>query len=925
LVVEFGLLGDVEVRVDGRVVDVGHARQRCVLAALLVDANRLVPVDVLVDRVWGEQVPHRARNAVAGYVSRLRQVLPDGVRITGRQGGYVLTADPLSVDLHRFDHLVARARFEPDRASALLTEALGLWRGEPFSTLDTPWLAGVRSGLESRRLAALLDRNDLALDQGRHTELLAELEAAAAASPLDERLAGQLMLALYRSGRQADALLRYEQVRVRLAEELGTDPGPALRLLHKQMLTADACLTISSPGVVSRPVPRQLPAPPRSFAGRGRELAALDTIMIGRHPIVLSGTAGVGKTALAVHWAHRVADRFPDGQLYVNLRGFDPSGAVMTPGEAVRAFLDALDIDPQRIPASLDAQASLLRTALAGRRVLVVLDNARDADQVRPLLPGTPGCLVLVTSRNRLAGLVATHGAYPLALDLLSTGEAHDLLVDRLGVDRLRAEPEVADEIIARCAGLPIALTIVAARVACTSFPLRAIAAELRGGLDPFDGGDAATDVRAVFSWSYHALAPAPARLFRLLGLHPGQDTDALAAASLAGLTADVARPLLAELIQANLLAEHVPGRYTFHDLLHAYASHLSHTIDSQQQRRAATSRVLDHYLHNGHTAALQLGTPNSPLMPEPTQPEVTPDRHTGHEQAMRWFTSEYRTMLSAIGHIGAAGYDAHVWQLTWTLSTFLDRQGHWHDMAAAAHAAVAAADRLADPAVQAWARRVLARTYTRLDLFDDADSQLRDALVLYHQSADLGGQADTHHLLAILSWRWKRLPRALDHARQCLGLSRAIGDRSREATAMNGVGWFQALLGDHKSAVDTCTQALALQEEIGDLHGQATTSDSLGYAHHHLGHHGLAIACYLKAITLARYLGDRYQEADTLRNLGDTYLATGNTQAARDTWQQALAILGELDHPDAEQVRSRLATLADATPNTPSVSQQSR
>jgi hypothetical protein len=289
-----------------------------------------------------------------------------------------------------------------------------------------------------------------------------------------------------------------------------------------------------------------------------------------------------------------VADRFPDGQLYVNLRGFDPSGAVMTPGEAVRAFLDALDIDPQRIPAALDAQASLLRSALAGKRVLVVLDNARDADQVRPLLPGSPGCLVLVTSRNRLAGLVATHGAYPLALDLRSTGEAHDLLVDRLGVDRLRAEPDVADEIISRCAGLPIALTIVAARVACTSFPLRAIAAELRGGLDPFDGGDSATDVRAVFSWSYQALEPAQARLFRLLGLHPGPDVSAAAAASLFG---SPVRPLLAELTRAHLLTEHQPGRYVFHDLLRAYAIEQAQLHDSAAERRAATGRLHDHYV----------------------------------------------------------------------------------------------------------------------------------------------------------------------------------------------------------------------------------------------------------------------------------------------------------------------------------------
>lgn len=675
-------------------------------------------------------------------------------------------------------------------------------------------------------------------------------------------------------------------------------------------------------------VPRQLPAALCHFTGREAEQAELD-LVLDRAPVagaaliaVISGTAGIGKTTLAVHWAHRTADQFPDGQLYVNLRGFAASGAVMEPGEAVRLFLDALHVPPERIPADLEAQAALYRSNLAGRRMLLVLDNARDSAQVRPLLPATPGCLVLVTSRGQLTSLIAVNGAHPVTLNLLTDEEARSLLSRRLGSERVAAEPSAVAEIVTRCAHLPLALSLVAARAAVRpAVTLRLLADELsdtRQRWQTLTTDDPTVDPRTVFSWSYDALTPPAARMFRLLGLHPGHDTDTLAAASLAGLVADVARPLLAELTQTNLLAEHTAGRYVFHDLLHAYASHLSHAIDSERQRRAATTRVLDHYVHSGYAAALLLGTPNSPLMPEPAQPDITPDRPTGHEQAMRWFTSEYQTMLTAIGHIGAAGYDTHTWQLTWTLWTFLDRQGHWHDMAAAARAAVAAADRLAVPAVQAWARRVLARAYTRLNLFDEAESQLQDALGLCHQPADLAGQAEAHQFLAILSWRWNRLPQALDHAQQCLDLSRAVGDRGRQATALNGVGWFQALLGDYESALDTCAQALVLHEKTGDLHGQAGTYDSLGYAHHHLGHHDQAVACYLKAISLAQYIGDRYQEADTLRKLGETHLATGDTRTALDTWQQALAILGELNHPDAEQVRTRLATLTEATPSTP-------
>lgn len=558
---EFGLLGAVEVRVGGRDLDVGHARQRCVLAALLVDANRLVPVDVLVDRVWGEQVPHRARNAVAGYVSRLRQVLPGEVRIAGRQGGYALTADPMSVDLHRFGLLVQRARVEPGNAVALLTDALGLWRGEPFSTLDTPWLASVRSALEARRLAALLDRNDLVLEQGRHTELLADLDALAEVFPLDERLAGQLVLALYRCGRQADALWRYERIRARLADELGADPRHELRSLHRKILTAELA-------------PPVRPVPPRSreFTGRARELAALDAALSGRRPVVaVTGMAGVGKTALAVQWAHRVADRFPDGQVHVDLRGFG-SEVALTPAEAMRTVLEAVS-----------ASTREYRNALADKRVLIVLDNARDAQQVRPLLTGGPGCLVVITSRNRLTGLVATDGVNPVVVEPLSTEDSRQLLADRLGTPLDSA----AEEVITRCAGLPLALTVVAARAVCTGFPLRVIVEELRAGLDSFDGGDSAADVRTAFSWSYRALGPEAARLFRLLGPHPGPDISAENAAVLFGTPR--VRPLLAELTRAHLLVERRPGLFVLHDLLRAYAVELAGELSRSEQRPPGT------------------------------------------------------------------------------------------------------------------------------------------------------------------------------------------------------------------------------------------------------------------------------------------------------------------------------------------------
>jgi tetratricopeptide (TPR) repeat protein len=676
----------------------------------------------------------------------------------------------------------------------------------------------------------------------------------------------------------------------------------------------------SRPPATADGVPRQLPTASRHFSGRHDELAELDLFLdqapaTGAVPVIaISGTAGVGKTTLAVFWAHRIADRFPDGQLYVNLRGFDENAAVMDPVEAVRRFLNALNVAPDRIPAEADAQAALYRSQLAGRRMLLVLDNARDSAQVRPLLPGAPGCFVLVTSRSQLTSLIAADGAHPLTLDLLTGEESRLLLSRRLGAGRVAAEPAAVKEIITSCARLPLALALISARAAVRpAVPLGLLADELRDAQrrwQTLTDNDPTSDVRAVFSWSYQALTPAAARLFRLLGLHPGQDTDALAAASLAGLPVRVARPLLDELTQGSLLVEYIPGRYTFHDLLRAYATHLTHETDPEDQRRAATGRVLDHYLYSAYTAALLLATPDGLVTLGSAPSEITPERHADYQHGMLWFTAEFRVILASIGHAAAAGYETRAWQLTWAVSTFLDRQGHWHDWALACLASVATADRLDDPAIQAWARRTLARAYTRLGRFDEADTQLRDALRLYQQSADKAGQADTHHYLTILLSRRNRLADALEHARQFVALSRAVGHPRREALALNAVGWIQALLGDPQSALTPCEQALALHQKLDDRHGQAHTWDSLGYAHHHLGHHVQAITCYQNALTMVRYLGDRFQEAETLGNLGDTHSAMGDPRAAYRAWREALTILDELNHPGAEQVRAKLAGL---------------
>src|SRR5262249_52223542 len=437
--------------------------------------------------------------------------------------------------------------------------------------------------------------------------------------------------------------------------------------------------------------------------GRAGELAILTDLLRGwtdcggaegGGTVVISaigGTAGVGKTALAVYWAHRVADRFPDGQLHVNLRGFDPSGQVMAPAEAGRRFLDALQVPPERVPVDLDAQAALYRSQLAGRRMLVVLDNARDTAQVRPLLPGAPTCLVVVTSRNQLTGLVATDGAHPVTLDLLTDDEARQLLAQRLGADRVAAEPAAVEQIITRCAHLPLALALVAARAAIRPHAgLRVLAEELRDTghrWQMLTGDDPASDVQAVLPCSYQALTPDAARLFRLLGLHPGPALAAAAAASLAGLPPSAVRPVLAELTGASLLVEHTAGRYTFHDLLRAYATDLARRMDTDQHRHTATVRMLDHYLHTAYTADRLLQPARAPPARTPPAPDVTPQQPTGHQQALDWFPVQHPVLVAPIEQAAATGFAIPTWQLTWTLRTFLDRRGHWHDQAATGRA----------------------------------------------------------------------------------------------------------------------------------------------------------------------------------------------------------------------------------------------
>ncbi len=948
------LLGPVRWETAAGQLDLGTVKQRTVLAALAVESGRLVAWAELVDRVWDGASSTGSHRALYTYVSRIRRLLEalDGaadhggpVRLARRSGGYLLHLDPDEVDLHRFHRLAAAAddsRCPDGERARLLSEALALWHGRPLADLPGDWAARNREAWCRRRLDVMVAWAEARVRLGEPAAVIGPVQELAAEYPLAEPLTGVLIRALVAAGRDADALHCYAAYRARVIDELGAEPGAELRDLHEAVLRATVPRSRRASSTLApalarateagRPVPAQLPADTPGFAGRLAELTTLDSLLpwpgggpqerYAEHAVAtavvisaVSGSAGVGKTALVIHWAHRVADRFPDGQLYVNLRGFDPGGRVVEPAEAVRGFLDALGVPSERVPLGLDPQAALYRSLLAGRRMLVVLDNARDAEQVLPLLPGTPTALAVVTSRNQLTSLVAAQAAHPVMLDLLTPAEASELLVRRLGADRVAAEPEAVDQIIARCARLPLALTIAAARAAQSGFPLASLAEELavtEGRLDALSAGEPGSRLRAVFSWSYATLSPGAARLFRLLGLHPRPDITAAAAGSLAGCAPAAVRALLAELAGASLLAERVPGRYTCHDLLRAYAGELALSLDSDGERHAAIRRMLDHYLHGAHNAdrVLNRARDRMPLPLQEPAPGATAENHADHARAMAWFDVEQPTLLAAVDHALAHGLDTHGWQLAWSLDTFLYRQGHWHELALTWQAALAAAGRLADPSAQAYAQRSLARVATRQGRYQDALAHHQQALQMYTRAGDLAGQAYTHHVLAML-WERQHLPdRALDHARHALALYQAAGHQRGQAAAYNAVGWYHALLGDHHNALTFCQRALALHQQLGDRDGEAHTWDSLGYAHHLAGHHPEAADRYQHALDLFHELGDHYQQAASLARLGDTHLAAGDHTAAHGAWQHALDILSDLDHAEADTLRQRLIQL---------------
>jgi len=636
--------------------------------------------------------------------------------------------------------------------------------------------------------------------------------------------------------------------------------------------------------------PQQLPAEVAGFVGRTEALAELDALLAAGVPAVaISGAAGIGKTSLAVHWAHRRGDRFPDGRLYVNLRGFT-GDQEMTSAEAIRGFLDALGVAPAELPSGPEAQAARYRALVRGRRLLVVIDNARDPAQVRPLLTAA---FTVVTSRNQLTGLIVTDGARPLVLDVLPMTDSRALLTARLGT----GDPAALDQIARLCAGLPLALSIVAARARQSGFPLPLIAAELAADhpLDALTAGDAATDLRTVFSWSYAALSEPAARLFRLLSVGTGPDLSGAAAAVLAGSDASAVRRLLTELVGASLVTTPAPDRYVLHDLVRAYAQSLL----SEPERRAGASRLLDHYAAGALAVSLLMQPHRDPIPIDPIAGRSFP----GLPAATEWLATEYVNLLAAVRQGADLGLDAQVYQIVWGMNLYLRQRGDWRDWNQAWRFAREAARRMDHPAARALAERGLATADVVTGRPDDALRRLRRALAFSGDAGDLVGQAQTHLQICHVRVQTHDPQTALDHAHQAMALFEGVGDDRGMAGALNAAGWCLVQLGDHRGAIEHCERAVAPHRQLNHPYGEALDLDSLGLAHSRLGEHDAAIRYYERTVVIYRDADDRLGEARALIGLADAFAAAGRSDLAQDARQSAHDTLTALGHPAADAV----------------------
>ena len=888
--VEYRLLGPVEVWIGGRRVDAGQPRQRAVLAALLVDVGRVVPVETLIARVWGPVVPEHARATLRTHLSRIRRLLDQAAEcgtvaeLSRVSGGYLLRVDSDQIDLHLFRRLAETAG-----PVASLRAALALWRGQPLAGIDGEWAARMREIWGRERVDAAVSWARVELAEPNPRAVLASLAELAGENPLVESVTEVLMLALHAAGRTSEALDVYARIRSQLAEELGTDPGPELQALHQSLLRGEV-ETAPAAGA-SRQVPRQLPAAAQLFTGRTVELADLGKVHDASTVVItaIDGMAGVGKTALAVQAAHQMVDRYPDGQLFIDLHGYTDGVAPVEPGDALDWMLRALGVPGERIPSDLGQRAGLYRSRLAEQRMVIVLDNAATEAQVTPLLPGAPGCVVLVTSRRRLAGLDNTH---TLSLDTLPAADAVALFRGSVSEGRLAGQPpEALAELVELCGRLPLAIRIAAARLRShPAWDLPHLVRRLRDQqhrLVELEAGQ--RSVTVALDLSYQDLDADVQRAYRLLGLHAGTCIDAYAAAALVDRAMPATGRLLEQLLEAHLLEEPVPGRYRFHDLTRAHAAHTATGDETERAARGAVDRLLDYYRHAA-AVAMDAAYPYE----RERRPRVPPVRTpvpvlSEPAAALGWLDGELANLLAAARYAGEHDWPAHLLHLSTILHRHLRSRGLYHDARSLHQQALSAARATGDQAGELDALAGLGHIHRFHGRYERAADHLRQARRLARVTGNQATELDALAGLGNIHLLRGRHERAADHFRQALDLARASGHGTGEWVALTGLGNIHMLQGRYEQAADHLGRALRLARAAGHHNSELEALVGLGIVHRRQGLYGPAADHFQQALRLAQATGSRNGEQAALTGLGTVHRIQGRYEQANDYYQRLL------------------------------------
>ncbi|MGE5291786.1 MAG: AfsR/SARP family transcriptional regulator [Micromonosporaceae bacterium] len=977
----FRILGPLEIWSGQAWSGIGAPKWRALLAALLLNPGRAVSVDRLIAELWGDEPPAKATNVVAVYVLRLRRLIgdPDGRVLVTRAPGYQIVLDPGDLDAALFTDLVAQGRQalnagDADRASAVLTEALGLFRGQPLADVPSSELVAAETDrIEESRIAALEMRSEAEIECGRAAEVVGDLRRLTADHPLREELWALLLRALDGAGRQAEALDSYERARTVIADQLGVDPGPVLRQLHQQLLEGGALPARRKPAPAVRPAaadhaaddagashaaanhtgangihtkpdpagpsspseqaaplmpaPSQLPADIPDFTGRDRQVKHLCDLLCdvpddssGAVMVALvAGAGGLGKTTLAVHAAHRVRSRFPDGQLYVSLQGASDRPAASA--EVLARFLRELGVDGAQIPASQDERAALYRTRLTGRRILVVLDDARDAAQVRPLLPGSASCGVIVTSRNRLPDLA---GGRLIDLDVLDRDEARVLLARIVGAERLEGEPDATAQVLDACAGLPLAIRIAGARLATRSgWKIETLARRLADEhrrIDELRVGDLA--VRACFQVSFgslpavHAASPGargvdPARAFRLLGLWQGPSIGLPAAAALLGDPADDVAEALEVLVDAHLLQSPAAERYRFHDLLRVYAAERTEADETKQDRDAALRRIFTWYLHTAAAADRHIAPHREQVPLDRVPPGCEPQTFPDIDAALEWCEVERPNLVAATRHASQLGQDDVAWKLPVVADGFLYRRSYWADCVTTHRIALDAARRIGDRKAEAWVLNNLGMVFGDQRM-EEAIGYFEQALAIRREIADRRGEAQAANNLAFTYQNLGRFEEGVGPLLHALDVQREVGHRYGEAIALSNLGEVHLGLGRVTEAVGFLQEALVVAREIDSQPVEGYALTNLGKAHLELGRAAEAIGCLKQALALHHAVGDRYGEAQDLKELARAERGLGHPAEASAALRKAQAIFLELgDYSRAAEADAELEALS--------------